>query len=666
MKVKYQCSFVVTLLISILCSIQLYAKSWKVGNWSLYFNEATKTVDVYKDTLLLCNAFYPEYKYKNNLVRSFDYLICNFNVSELKDAVGHGKCLQIVYRKKNLPELVQSFYIYPEKEYFLTDIRINDTCLVSTNYMAPINIDLLSVPLTWGKNPKALFIPYDNDKWIRSRSVTLSDKCFTSYEVSAVFDSISRQGLIVGSVEHDVWKSAVVLDGFAEKVAGRLRCFGGVADELTRDVKAHGALVGHSLKSPKIFIGYFKDWRKGMEKYAKANVCFFPSRKWDKGAPHGWNSWGALKFDLTYRKALEVSDYLKNELYGFTNQSNALYIGLDSGWNSFTEQELHSFVEHCKRNGQKAGIYWTPFADWGKNPEKFFEDCPSFRYKDIYLYANGKPQELDGAFALDPTHPAVEASIKAKADFFRQLGFEYIKLDFMTHGALEADKWYVNTIRTGMEGYNYGMRLLRKYFAGFYLNLSISPVFPFQYAHSRRVACDAWSSIKDTEYTLNALAYGWWQGMMYCYNDADHIVLDKATEGENRARITSGIITGLYILGDDFSLKGNHVVKCRAIDLLTRENINSVATGTAFKPVEVGDGPVNKFVRQEADGSCYLAVFNYSENTITENLCLERIGLQTEHDYLMEDLWQNRKAHCRTKVRLVIPAKDVTLIKFYR
>ena len=26
---------------------------------------------------------------------------------------------------------------------------------------------------------------------------------------------------------------------------------------------------------------------------------------------------------------------------------------------------------------------------------------PGYKYKDVYLYANGKPQELDGAYAVD-------------------------------------------------------------------------------------------------------------------------------------------------------------------------------------------------------------------------------------------------------------------------
>ena len=42
-------------------------------------------------------------------------------------------------------------------------------------------------------------------------------------------------------------------------------------------------------------------------------------------------------------------------------------------------------------------------------------------------------------------------------------GFEYVKMDFMTHGAMEADKWYNPEIQTGIQGYNYGMQLLDVY-----------------------------------------------------------------------------------------------------------------------------------------------------------------------------------------------------------
>ena len=142
--------------------------------------------------------------------------------------------------------------------------------------------------------------------------------------------------------------------------------------------------------------------------------------------------------------------------------------------------------------------------------------APEYKYKDIYLYANGKPQELDGAYAIDPTHPAVEAMMKKTSSLFHRTGFEYVKMDFMTHGAMEADKWYLPEVTTGYpRDIIMGCSCWINYLGICISIFLFSPVFPAQYAQSRRIACDAWNKIKDTEYTLNALSYGWWQKYIY-------------------------------------------------------------------------------------------------------------------------------------------------------
>ena len=100
-----------------------------------------------------------------------------------------------------------------------------------------------------------------------------------------------------------------------------------------------------------------------------------------------------------------------------------------------------------------------------------------FTSKDIWLKVDDKPLTLDGAYALDPTHPATQAMMRQKMKRFRQWGIEYLKCDFMSHGALEADRWYNNEVTTGMQAYNIGMRLLQ-HLAGedIYIDLSISPL----------------------------------------------------------------------------------------------------------------------------------------------------------------------------------------------
>src|SRR5579864_9839761 len=89
----------------------------------------------------------------------------------------------------------------------------------------------------------------------------------------------------------------------------------------------------------------------------------------------------------------------------------------------------------------------------------------------------------------------------ADVNRFLGAGFDYIKLDFLSHGALEGVH-YDSSVRTGMQAYNEGMRYVLNALGGrMFVSLSIAPLFPYQYGHSRRIACDANQSlIGNTEY----------------------------------------------------------------------------------------------------------------------------------------------------------------------
>src|SRR5205814_8773615 len=64
-------------------------------------------------------------------------------------------------------------------------------------------------------------------------------------------------------------------------------------------------------------------------------------------------------------------------------------------------------------------------------------------------------------------------------------GFDFIKLDFLSHGSLEGIH-YDASVKTGIQAYNQGMQYLRGRLNGkMFLSESIAPIFPYQYAHSR-------------------------------------------------------------------------------------------------------------------------------------------------------------------------------------
>jgi alpha-galactosidase len=194
---------------------------------------------------------------------------------------------------------------------------------------------------------------------------------------------------------------------------------------------------------------------------------------------------------------------------------------------------------------------------------------------------------------------------------------------------------------TAMRGYNYGMQYVRDAVGGkMFVSLSIAPLFPGgEYAHSRRVSCDAAGSIKEIEYMLNSVTYGWWLDKYYRYNDGDLVVVGRNTANEAVSRVTASAIAGMFL--DSDALAGNPSVQDRARDLLTRPPILAVARmGKTFRPVEnnTGDRATDEFVYRKGS-TWYLAVFNYQQEPVTKHIDLARAGLSPGTRYRITDLW---------------------------
>ena len=92
---------------------------------------------------------------------------------------------------------------------------------------------------------------------------------------------------------------------------------------------------------------------------------------------------------ITYAAAIAVSDSIHTNLqpYGFTNQGT-VYVNLDSyGTYNLSSSQLQNFASHCHANGQKAGIYFTPFTYWGTLAQSSNQIAPGsgYHYSDILL-----------------------------------------------------------------------------------------------------------------------------------------------------------------------------------------------------------------------------------------------------------------------------------------
>lgn len=632
----------------------------QVGKWRLEYDLAHGFADIFHAGKILIPRAFAEVRLPQ-AVTSADYQTRKVTREAIHDGFGRG-VKYIVESSGGRPDkMVQTFWLYQSADYLLTEVEISRTPGVSSNFMAPLITQTPSRFFSAGDN-RVLFVPFDNDKWVRYDAVPFGGEV-TSYEVSAFYNNASRRGVIVGSIEHDTWKTGI-RSTTASNAITRLEVFGGITSSETRDVLPHGKISGATIKSPKMFLGCFADWRQGLEAYAKTNAVVAPPRIWTGGVPFGWNSWGKLQFRLTFEKAIQVSDFFAQELPQFKNLDVA-YIGLDAGWNKLSDRQLKQFVAHCKVNHQEGGIYFTPFTAWGAKGNTPVPGTP-YQYKDIFLYAHGRKQHIASGVALDPTHPGTRSLIRAALNRFKKAGFKYVKADFLNYGALEANKYYDPRVTTGIQAYNAGMKFVRKTLGKeMYLNLSIAPLFPSQYANSRRIGCDAFGSISDTEYTLNSLTYGWWLDDVYDFNDPDEIVLEGFSEGENRARVTSAAITGLYISGDDFSRDGAASGKERAKKFLTNPGINAVARiPKSFRPVEgdTGSHAANLFTCRYQN-HFYLAAFNYSDRKADLQVDFCRTGLKMGEPVEVEELWSGAVIQATNSMSIQLGPADAVLYK---
>lgn len=668
--------FLSLLLMVIFCVPVLAQKNIKMDfgkNGAILYDGKQKTINVIQSGKNIFASAKASIKVNGKTISTDDYAEASLEKEPITDDLGKGIKYKLVYKKKNLPTLKQSFYTYKQHSYFITQLEIqNEGEQMATNYISPLDLGQITFDKT--ENLQTVFVPYDNDAFISYNSKkldTISDN--TSAEVAVLFNNTSRNGFVIGSLEHTVWKSAVksinknkeslfsVWAGFSEK-------------EITRDSIAHGMLKGDKIASPKFFVGYYSDWRNGMEEYAKTNRIIEKPYvfEWDKPTPVGWNSWGVLMEKINYENTTKVADFFANSIPQF-RVGNTAYIDLDSFWDNMVKggftgdfSKLKEFADYCKSKGLEPGAYWAPFTDWGwKGGPNRKAEGSDYTFGEMWTKTGNTYFDFDGARAIDPTHPGTQKRVDYVINKLKACGFKMIKIDFLGHAAAESTSFYDKNVTTGMQAYKVGMEHLVNALDGqMLIYAAISPnMATSRYAHVRRIACDAWKTIEHTQYTLNSVNYGWWQTYSYDYIDADHVVFADVTEGENRARLISAVITGTLITGDDYSKDGIWSVRAKEW-LQNKELLKIVANGVAFRPLEGNTGKLTTEVFEQKIGNdWYISILNFGKTNKDYALPLERLGVKNGN-YKLQDVFTAENVEVKNNtINLNLGAKDARLFK---
>ena len=540
---------------------------------------------------------------------------------------------------------------------------------VRTRWLCPVDApypDKDGKALFLSLDQKMLLVPYDNDMWARYES-TVPNPGKTSYDVTAIFDEKTYEGLVVGSLDHDVWKNAI---SWSAHDARAFRAYCGAADAGTHDCEPHGSVSGEEVASARFVLLWCGDIRSGMERYSELCAEQVPPRPWNGGPIFGWNSFSALGMGLRLRHWEEAGDFIREELPNFADEAGVTYINLDACF-GMSHKEIRRIVEKLHERGQKAGWYGAPCICMG--PLELLPVPGTLVPLKLLILEDSKGRPLpaaDGSRPLDVTHPLWEKYARAQIRNVLELGFDYIKLDFLSHGAVEGAHHLKNY--TGRMALRYAYKILEdeigKAGREIFVSLSIAPLFPYFLGNGRRCCCDSFGHIEDVRYVLNALNFGWWQsGRLYRYNDPDHLALfhsvidgrGETTEAEARSRYLSGVVSGtMMILSDNYD---RPEARDRARLLANNAEINALARiGRPFRPVELRSD-TTPFYTLTHEGRHYAAVFNFSEEAQTLSFRACRGGLPERGT--ARDLRSGAESEYYVDLSVTLPGHDCAIFE---
>jgi len=610
----------------------------QTGKINYHFNNGTQ----FNNTV----AYVDEKKYGYQSTGNFKNH--TYTIDDIKDPIGKGSCINVEHDDEaHLFKLVQHITLYDGKPFLLisaeAEAKNENTTTLETNNISPLCIlpQTNGNCLNTGSDLRLVDFPFDNDSWVDVMSQKWKDEkgknlSGQSCEYISVHDENTKAGFVLGSITHDFWKTGIkYVTGYANGMIDSLIVYGGAATkddrtlpasqgglDGTHDVIPHGTMTGATVQSPLIFLSASADVRKEFVRYGELNTTIAGKLTWKGFAPFYWNSFG-VEGVLGYEKVMmplgvgKISDSIFT-LKEFNKYASPV-LSVDSyDGGIYTTNVLSSISKYGKKKNQQMGFYFGPFSFWGwsnsLNQTKL--QGTDYLLADVVLKDNdGKPVPYKNgdwaAFPIDPTHPATRAYIIANLQKAKEIKAKFIKIDFLTAGALEASNHYDPSIRTGMQAYNYGMKMFKHLVDSImgpdiFITMAISPMFPHQYAHTRFVSTDVYSHLRgdqkgfpswgSTVASMISASHQWWvQGTLWPYTNMDVSIMKNfqknpdLNEQEIKVRIFSMMALG-SILGDGSDLRNNIAMNRARIFLNNAAVCKFFSNPKAFTPLKFSDG----------------------------------------------------------------------------
>lgn len=695
--------------------VQLTAESYNI-----ILNKVTGTIDFnfsnrsyLKNTVALA-------KQNDKLISSSKLEKHEVRVQEISDGLGKGKVIIFEHTGSDNIQLTQYLTFYEHKPYFLLGASLQKAgTAISSNYFSPLAIapEYGSKAFIAGKEPRLMDMPFDNDNWTKLLTVNWNDtiKSGTGYEFTSMYDYETLTGLMIGNLTHDFWKTCIKYSLQQEKgMIDSLIIYGGASTpdnkllpneyggyDGTHDVVAHGSMAGETIFAPLLYLCAAENITSAFTEYGKLNAKISGARQWNQPAPFYWNSFG-VEDVLGYRKIMmpdgvaKISRFLSSVNH-FNSHKPILSIdSYDQG--IYTTEVLKTIGEYAGKNNQQMGFYFIPFAiwTWKSSIDKDKLQHTSYYIRDVSLKDNNgktiiyKDGEF-GAYPLDPTHPATRQRIIAELQKAKAINARFLKIDFLTAGALESTSRYNKDIRSGLQAYNYGMKMLRHLVDSvlgpdIFITQAISPTFPVQYTHARFLSTDIYSHFRDdmpgfpghgstASSMITNSHLGWMQGTLFPYSNLDVLIMKNfqknadLSERDIRVRLFS-LMTSGSILGDGSDFR-NPLAAERAKKYLNNKNVcDYFASPKAFLPIKFSDGLAQDqqmFFYSPGD-TILVSAFNFDlKKKFFKSLSRDKLRMKVNKKYLIIDFLTDKIVNSissdKEKIEFIAPEADAIMYK---
>jgi alpha-galactosidase len=297
-----------------------------------------------------------------------------------------------------------------------------------------------------------------------------------------------------------------------------------------------------------------------------------------KDPPSGWCSW------YHYYGTDDVDDIRKNmqAIQASPLNGRLQVIQIDDGWNRSRNAArnwgdwlpdgkypagMKALADEIHTNGFQAGLWLAPFSVDAAS--QLYQDHP-----DWLVQASGAEGELDplaapgGVFGLDLTRPEVQQFVRETfRRVFTDWKFDYIKIDFISHGAIEGRR--ADRTKTGIEAFRIGMKIIREE-AGpdkFILNCGSPITASVGLCDGMRIGMDVggrWfapMNLKEWRHgnccikaAANSTLWRQWMHGIWWHNDPDCIVLRRKPVAEELKKFIRNPLQDRLIHAEEFGL----------------------------------------------------------------------------------------------------------------